>query len=353
MFGIGNKKEKQPSKEVLDAAYTLAKEPTYKPEEESTFHFMPSVVKTHYHESKKAHTTGKLIIVVGGVFVLAAFAGLVFYILKPVPNKKQPIADNGQAKQEEVATTSPTTEEVVATTSTTTEIVVEVATTTASSSISTEATSTASSTIALASTTQEELEASTTQVVAPVLDTDTDGDGLLDAEELVFGTKVDQVDSDKDGFGDLVEIKRGYNPAGVGKISASKGFKKFENANFMISYPTFWEPKASDNDLVVFEIADNQMVQISIQPNVESYSAVEWYRMQVSNKPIDNSQLSHGKDINSNTLWDAVMAENGLTYYVVDALRQNVVTVSYNLGPSNKIRYPIVFKLMMESYKPL
>lgn len=42
---------------------------------------------------------------------------------------------------------------------------------------------------------------------------DTDSDGLTDAEEALFGTNAGATDSDGDGYSDLTEIQNGYDPA--------------------------------------------------------------------------------------------------------------------------------------------
>lgn len=48
---------------------------------------------------------------------------------------------------------------------------------------------------------------------------DTDGDGLSDREEFrVFGTDPKSPDSDGDTYLDGVEVKNGYNPKGAGKL---------------------------------------------------------------------------------------------------------------------------------------
>lgn len=48
---------------------------------------------------------------------------------------------------------------------------------------------------------------------------DTDGDGLSDREEFrVFGTDPKNPDSDGDTYTDGVEVKNGYNPKGQGKL---------------------------------------------------------------------------------------------------------------------------------------
>ncbi len=48
---------------------------------------------------------------------------------------------------------------------------------------------------------------------------DTDGDGLLDAWEVqVFHTDPTKKDTDSDGFADRVEIEKGFNPLGKGRL---------------------------------------------------------------------------------------------------------------------------------------
>jgi hypothetical protein len=45
---------------------------------------------------------------------------------------------------------------------------------------------------------------------------DSDGDGLFDAEERMYGTDPKTKDTDKDGYSDMEELSKGYNPAGTG-----------------------------------------------------------------------------------------------------------------------------------------
>jgi hypothetical protein len=50
-------------------------------------------------------------------------------------------------------------------------------------------------------------------------ETDSDGDGLTDIEELkIYGTDPQKADTDGDGFLDGDEVKNGYNPLGEGKL---------------------------------------------------------------------------------------------------------------------------------------
>lgn len=47
---------------------------------------------------------------------------------------------------------------------------------------------------------------------------DSDGDGLTDAQEGVYGTDPANADSDGDGYSDGEEVSNGYNPLGEGRL---------------------------------------------------------------------------------------------------------------------------------------
>jgi hypothetical protein len=95
-------------------------------------------------------------------------------------------------------------------------------------------------------------------------DTDTDNDGLSDAEETKWGTDPDNVDTDNDGYGDGDEIKNWYNPLGLGKMTPEQEQKRLEpwqthkdeERGFMFNYPKEWTSgqagsmteQSSDND---------------------------------------------------------------------------------------------------------
>lgn len=60
------------------------------------------------------------------------------------------------------------------------------------------------------------------QTASVALMIDSDGDGLGDDAEKRFGTDPNNSDTDKDGFSDGEEVKKGYNPLGEGNIANGK-----------------------------------------------------------------------------------------------------------------------------------
>jgi hypothetical protein len=63
---------------------------------------------------------------------------------------------------------------------------------------------------------------STSSAGAPEIDIniDTDGDGLSDKLENIYGTDINKKDTDGDGYSDGQEVYSGYNPKGPGKLPA-------------------------------------------------------------------------------------------------------------------------------------
>ncbi len=58
-----------------------------------------------------------------------------------------------------------------------------------------------------------------TQLENENLNLDSDGDGLTDVEEKIWGTDPNYPDSDNDGYLDGEEVQNGYNPLGPGKLT--------------------------------------------------------------------------------------------------------------------------------------
>ena len=58
-----------------------------------------------------------------------------------------------------------------------------------------------------------------------LVDHDTDGDGFLDASELLFGTDPTNPDTDGDGFLDGAEVMAGYSPLSIDRDPREKSIR--------------------------------------------------------------------------------------------------------------------------------
>jgi hypothetical protein len=191
----------------------------------------------------------------------------------------------------------------------------------------------------------------TTQTAAAISSsTDSDSDGLTDEEEVLVGTDKAKTDTDGDGYSDLAELQKGYNPAGAGKLSQAKSIGSYDNANFSLIYPSVWQFTASGNDSVIFRTKDEQMIQISVQPNVKNQAIADWYKDQFIGQPIKDTQLISQVDAEGNNLWQGIFSPNGLTVYLTNDKRQKIVSINYDLGFSGKLNYREMFMAMINSF---
>ncbi|MCO4771112.1 MAG: thioredoxin family protein [Deltaproteobacteria bacterium] len=67
----------------------------------------------------------------------------------------------------------------------------------------------------------------------PPLDTDSDGDGLTDAQEAQLGTDPNDVDSDGDGYEDGWEVEEGTNPTNANSVIYEGGWPYNPNKGSM------------------------------------------------------------------------------------------------------------------------
>lgn len=94
---------------------------------------------------------------------------------------------------------------------------------------------------------------------------DSDGDGLPDELEKKIGTDPNSADTDKDSYGDLSEIKNGYNPIGEGK----RTFDLSAAEKALIAQVELEEPKSSGIENTNYRIA-----QIASQANTDASSTI-------------------------------------------------------------------------------
>lgn len=125
---------------------------------------------------------------------------------------------------------------------------------------------------------------------------DSDGDGLTDAEETIYGTDPNKPDTDGDGFIDgkqvkadgtvIGEVALGYDPtqAGAKLTTNTKLVTSYTNPtfNYKVYYPAKWSARANDTTnttlLITPDPATGEYFQVLVQDNPQQRTAKEWFR---------------------------------------------------------------------------
>ena len=179
----------------------------------------------------------------------------------------------------------------------------------------------------------------------PILDTD--GDGLTDEEELSLGTNPNEIDTDQDGYLDLEEIQAGYNPTGTGKLEESQFIIRYQNNNLNYSflYPNAWTLRNNNTDyLTIITAPDNSLMQVSVSENVLNQNILDWYQATVSQGDIAQDRIKLGDT------WEGVIGEESLHFYITDNNKQFIYILSYIPAISQRLAYPNIFQMMINSF---
>ncbi|MFZ4631970.1 MAG: hypothetical protein ACOYL8_02030 [Patescibacteria group bacterium] len=279
------------------------------------------------------HQTVGILIILGGCILIGALVYLSYiFIIKPqaASNVKKVVAPE-PAKNSVINIKPATSSE---------EIITPVA------SIVATITPTALGLEDIASTTTmaEESTGRNSIDLPPLLDTDSDG--LIDDEETVLGANPNAEDSNNNNYKDAAELANNYDPAGSGKIETNKYLAKYaDNANtYDFLYPKDWEFSIlNNNSIIIFNSPDDSIIQVSVQENTTKQAILAWY-----NESFPDSALTSDR-LKSTGTWDGVMSDDGLNFYLTDKKKANIYVISYIPAVMNRLAYPNIFKLMINS----
>ncbi len=184
--------------------------------------------------------------------------------------------------------------------------------------------------------------------VGPKKGTDTDSDGLTDAEELMYGSNRTNPDSDNDGFLDGVEVFHLYNPAGQAPVRLldTGSVKIYMNPayKYQIYVPSPWsiEQVRPDGSDIKF-VDGSESVEVTIENNPTHLPLVNWYlSLHPEAKPADLETFITKSNL------DGVKGPDGLTAYI--ASDGSVYAITYNLAENNIINYRNTFEMMLNSF---
>lgn len=280
---------------------------------------------------------GILVIAGGAVFIAVLFYLSYIFIIKPTAKKNVP-ANNVPVVSSPVAPTAgpeevvnnpvPGEDNPAITLGTATATEVSVATATI---METTSSSTASSSL--------------TEELIPLVDSD--NDGINDEEEAVFGSDPKLADTNNNSYSDLTEILNNYNPTGSGRLGANANLAAFssQSLGYSLLVPKVWPVKSLNNDsTVLFTAPDESLIQISLQDNTNKQSILSWYG---DSFPADSVTYDRLK---SAPTWDGVMAADGFNFYLTDKKRKSVFIISYIPASDDRVVYPNVFKMIVNSF---
>lgn len=177
---------------------------------------------------------------------------------------------------------------------------------------------------------------------------DSDGDGLTDKEEAIFGSNKDNIDSDGDGYGDLSEIYNLYDPVSNKKLVESGKITKYVNSTYSYNlyYPSSWTASTVGGDFSIsIKSDDNHFIQIMSEYNTSKEPIEEWYKKQFSVSTIDGSKIVKGEN------WKGIKTDDGLTIYITDDELIYIFTITYNPGTSNTAEYKNIYKMVLDSFE--
>ncbi len=336
-------------------------------------HAMPKSFRKIDVFNDTSHKNTGILIMLGGVFMLALFAFLAYYFI--IKKDFLSLGSGGDVVVEEsVLPVDKQNDNVIVATTTTQKATTTMPSVVASStSLIDSATGTIDDFISefndQSSTSSEwlELSSSTSTVViddiasssdiddivvsekdSPKEATDKDEDGLSDLEELILGSNPEVMDTDTDGYSDFQELDKMYDPISRGSLASNKAITSYANPTYHYSliHPVAWIYNNYDQDRsVIFKIDGLQFVQITIQENPNNKTIEDWYKEQNAIEKIDDSQI-----ISNKKNWSGVVSKNGLNYFLTKNGSGDVYILSYSLGISNSLNYQKLFEMMVNSF---
>jgi len=180
---------------------------------------------------------------------------------------------------------------------------------------------------------------------------DSDGDGLTDLEEGLWGTDPLRPDTDADGYLDGNELLSLFDPARTGgaRLESSPSVRTYLNPQlqYTVLVPVTWENRLLDPSQatqVIFTSATGEFVGISAQENYEGFQdPKEWYRYDYP-----SVSVTLLKDIQTASL-SGIYSPDSLAAYFIDG--GYLFAISYNPGIRETVNFQTTYRMMVQSFR--
>jgi len=174
---------------------------------------------------------------------------------------------------------------------------------------------------------------------------DTDGDGLSDIEENIYKTDSTLVDTDGDTFSDANEVLNFYNPTSKdGRLVDSGLISVYQSDVYKYSllYPADWSARSLSDTEILFTSNTGEFVSITVQENLLSMSAYNWYLDKVPNVDISSLQNLTVDGI------PAIQTSDSLNTYL--SAGSKIFMITYNIGAQQQMNFKTTYQLFLKSF---
>ncbi len=172
---------------------------------------------------------------------------------------------------------------------------------------------------------------------------DTDGDGLSNSEEALFGSDPNVVDTDGDGYSDGSEVLAGYDPTkALSSLSESLAIKQERIGNAVFNLPVSWTRNPAPAGMVAIYTGTPAGINISMENFTGEATLLDF----VISKNIGTSSINYHTAKNKSNM-DTVYSEDRLTAWLL--LDDTVYTLKYVLNNTNVIDFATIFEYMIIS----
>jgi len=189
--------------------------------------------------------------------------------------------------------------------------------------------------------------------------TDTDQDGLTDAEEALFLTSPAVPDTDQDSFLDGPELTNLYDPATPGaliEISPQVKIARNNARGYQLLIPTSWTSSLAipNGDEFIIQPTDGtETFEIEMVENPERLSPVQWYQQQDS-----SADLSVFNSFENEAGWNGIRSQDGRVVIATFGStgvgsRAFIFIMHYEPGVDSVLRYPSIWSMMLQSLSVL